>query len=82
MEVKELTKEISSSSEYIFRSGLQQVSFDYDKEADVMYVSFEKPQNAVKTLPQDDGSLLRYNAKGDLVGITFMHYSKNLKKKN
>ena len=49
-------------------------SFDYDKEADVMYVSFVKPQNAVKTLPQEDGSLWRYNEEGILVGITFMNY--------
>ncbi|MBK7058289.1 MAG: DUF2283 domain-containing protein [Leptospiraceae bacterium] len=51
-------------------------SFDYDKEADVMYVSFEKPQNAVRTLPKENGSLWRYNEEGILVGITFMNYEK------
>ena len=51
-------------------------SFDYDKEADVLYVSFEKPQNAVRTLPKENGSLWRYNEDGILVGITFMNYEK------
>lgn len=50
--------------------------FDYDREADVMYISLKKPENAVKTLPQKDGSLLRYNEEEILVGITFMNYEK------
>jgi uncharacterized protein YuzE len=76
MEVAEIINKIYTSSKYIFETGIAEVSFDFDKEADVMFVSFEKPQKATKTLPQDDGSLLRYNSKGKLVGITFMHYSK------
>jgi uncharacterized protein YuzE len=61
---------------------IQIESFDYDKEADVMYISLEKPQNAVKTIPQDDGSLWRYNEEEVLVGITFMNYEKNILKYN
>ncbi|HRG49008.1 MAG TPA: DUF2283 domain-containing protein [Leptospiraceae bacterium] len=70
---------IDNSEEDYFHGAkrfIQVESFDYDKEADVMYVSFVKPQNAVKTLPQDDGSLWRYNEEGILVGITFMNYQK------
>lgn len=43
-----------------------------------MYVNIDKPQNSVKTMPTDDGSLWRYNEKGILVGITFINYKKNL----
>ncbi len=47
---------------------------DYDEEADVLYVSFEKPQNA-------DDSILENNAiinyrQGEVVGITVLAASK------
>ena len=32
---------------------------DYDKEADVLYISFEKPQKATDTEVTDEGILLR-----------------------
>jgi hypothetical protein len=33
---------------------------DYDKEADVLYISFDRPQEATNTETRDDGILLRY----------------------
>lgn len=59
---------------------IQIESFEYDKEADVIYINMEKPQNAVTTMPRDDGSLWRYNENGLLIGITFMNYEKNFEK--
>ncbi len=56
-------------------------SFDYDREADVMYVNLKKPQNAVETLPQENGILLRYDKDETIVGITFMNYEKNILKR-
>ena len=47
---------------------------DYDQEADVLYMSFERPQKATDTEMTDDGILLRY--RGDkLVGITVLEAS-------
>ena len=42
---------------------------DYDQEADVLYVSFERPQRATDSILQDDNVLLRYRGK-KLVGVT------------
>ena len=42
---------------------------DYDQEADVLYISFERPQKATDTEMTDDGLLLRYRHK-QLVGLT------------
>ena len=51
------------------------VWIDYDKEADVLYLSFERPQDATDSLMLEDGILLRY--RGDkLVGITILEASK------
>ena len=47
---------------------------DYDKEADVLYLSFRKPQRAKKTVETDDDVLIRTD--GDqIVGITIMNVS-------
>lgn len=54
---------------------LKSISFDYDKEADVLYISFQKPQQATDTEMINDDILLR-NRNDELVGITIMHASK------
>jgi uncharacterized protein YuzE len=52
---------------------------DYDKEADVLYISFRHPQKATDTRSTDDGILLRYHRK-ELVGITVLEASTRAQK--
>ena len=52
----------------------QTVSLDYDKQADVLYVSFEKPQQATDTEIVSDHLLLRKRDR-QLVGYTILHAS-------
>jgi uncharacterized protein YuzE len=47
---------------------------DYDREADVLYISSRRPQQATDTQMTDDGILLRYRG-ADLVGITVLEAS-------
>ncbi len=47
---------------------------DYDKEADVLYVSFRKPQRATETIELNDDILVRKDGK-DIVGLTIMNAS-------
>jgi uncharacterized protein YuzE len=47
---------------------------DYDQEADVLYISFQRSQKATNTVATDDGLLLRYRGK-ELVGITVLEAS-------
>jgi len=47
---------------------------DYDAEADVLYISFERPQRATDTEMTDAGVLLRYR-EDQLVGITVLEAS-------
>ncbi len=56
----------------------RQMWTDYDAEADVLYVSFRKPQQANDSLMEDDGNLY-HTRDGELVGVTVLHASrKNL----
>lgn len=52
----------------------RQMWLDYDKEADVLYVSFRKPQRATATVELNDDVLVRKNGR-DIVGLTIMNAS-------
>ncbi len=47
---------------------------DYDREADVLYISFRRPQSADDSIMTDDGILLRYR-RDELVGVTVLDAS-------
>jgi uncharacterized protein YuzE len=47
---------------------------DYDREADVLYLSFRKPQRATKTIETDDDILIRKD-DDKIVGITILNAS-------
>jgi uncharacterized protein YuzE len=47
---------------------------DYDDEADVLYINFERPQRATDTKMTADGILLRYRDE-QLVGVTVLEAS-------
>ncbi len=49
----------------------------YDKEADVLYISFEKPSHADDSEITDDNIIIRYEA-GEVVGITVLDASKRV----
>jgi uncharacterized protein YuzE len=47
---------------------------DYDAKADVLYISFRRPQHATDTEMTEEGVLLRYKGN-ELVGITILDAS-------
>jgi uncharacterized protein YuzE len=72
---KRFLKELAESSRLLADLPAYPLWVDYDKEADVLYLSFEKPQDATDSKMLDNGILLRY--RGDkLVGITIFDASK------
>lgn len=52
----------------------QHVWLDYDKEADVLYMSFRRPQRASKTIETDDDILVRKDGR-NIVGLTILNAS-------
>jgi uncharacterized protein YuzE len=53
---------------------VRNIWIDYDKEADVLYLSFRKPQRAKKTVEAGDNILVRTD-EGKIVGITILNAS-------
>jgi uncharacterized protein YuzE len=69
--------EILESLPHLLRLPSKQMWLDFDEEADVLYVSFERPQGATDTELTDDGVLMRY--RGDqLVGMTVLNARKRV----
>lgn len=79
MASKVISKEILDETINFVHSFLKmpqkKVWIDYDEEADVLYISFKRPQRATDTQMTDDGILLRYR-DGELVGLTILDASK------
>jgi uncharacterized protein YuzE len=53
---------------------LEHMWIDYDREADVLYLSFRRPQRATKTIETDDDILIRKD-DDKIVGITILNAS-------
>ena len=67
--------EIFSIVPHIIKLSEDKMLIDYDREADVLYVSFKRPQQATDSEMLDNGVLLRYR-KNELVGITILEASR------
>jgi uncharacterized protein YuzE len=48
----------------------RQIWIDYDAEADVLYLSFRKPQQATDS--ELDGDVIYHYRQGELVGLTII----------
>ncbi|HPU29097.1 MAG TPA: DUF2283 domain-containing protein [Syntrophorhabdaceae bacterium] len=69
--INELFKAVSS----FLRLPQKKMWIDYDETADVLYISFRRPQKATDTEMTKDGILFRYK-DDELVGITILEASK------
>jgi uncharacterized protein YuzE len=50
----------------------------YDREGDVLYISFKKPSHADDSEITDDNIIIRYEG-GEIVGITVLDASKRVR---
>ncbi len=79
---KEQLEKIYNSVPYVLALPSNHSWIDYDEQADVLYLSFEKPQNASESEMVAENIILR--KRGDkIVGMTVMNASqiKGLDKK-
>jgi uncharacterized protein YuzE len=70
----QLTSSISQAVPLLIDFPVRRFWVDYDKEADVLYISLQRPQKATNTKITDDGILLRYQGE-HLVGVTVLDAS-------
>lgn len=67
--------ELLESLPHLFKRPSKQMWFDFDEEADVLYVSFERPQGATDSELDENGIVTRH--VGDrLVGVTILNARK------
>ena len=59
---------------------LKKIDFDYDQEADVLYISFGKPKEAQDSVEVEDGVIYRIADK-EVVGITITDFKTRTLKK-
>lgn len=74
-EINNTLKEITGMVSHLIKLPESKMWIDYDKEADVLYVSFKRPQRATDSEMLENGVLLRYK-EDELVGITVLEASK------
>ena len=74
-EINNTLKEITGMVSLLIKLPESKMWIDYDKEADVLYVSFKRPQRATDSEMLENGVLLRYK-EDELVGITVLEASK------
>ena len=74
-------KDIKSYLSLCKKVGAKHLWFDFDEEADVLYISLERPQRATDTDILEDGIFLRLRDK-EIVGITITNISKKFRKKD
>lgn len=60
--------------------GQDRYFLDYDDKADVLYLSFKRPQKATDSEMLDNGVIIRYRDE-EIVGITILDASKREKQK-
>ena len=71
---EEIVKTCIGLSSEITRLPVKHIWVDYDKEADVLYLSFRKPQRAKKTIELGDDILIRKDGR-KIVGLTILNAS-------
>jgi len=60
---------------HLFRMPLKKFWLDYDTEADVLYINYQKPQQATDSEMLENGVLVRYR-DDEVVGLTILDASK------
>ncbi|MFP4030684.1 MAG: DUF2283 domain-containing protein [Desulfococcaceae bacterium] len=58
----------------VLKMPANQLWIDYDREADVLYMSFRKPQRATETVELEEDMLLRKDGE-KIVGLTILNAS-------
>lgn len=71
---EETIKEIFEATPHLLKFPKERMWIEYDREADVLYINFKRPQKATDSEMLKSGILIRY--RGDqVVGLTILEAS-------
>jgi uncharacterized protein YuzE len=74
--IKVTKRELLKAAASLLKLPSSRIWADYDEEADVLYLSFRKPQDAKDSIMKDD---IIYHYDGEeLVGVTLLHAQERL----
>ncbi|MHB1646538.1 MAG: DUF2283 domain-containing protein [Candidatus Acididesulfobacter diazotrophicus] len=71
----QIINDIAKIAPHLLNFPKKRMWIDYDNDADVLYISFKKPQQATNSEMSEDGILLRYTGE-DIVGVTILDASR------
>jgi len=72
---EEVMAEIFKATPHLLKFPTTKMWIDYDREGDVLYINFKRPQRATDSEMLKNGILFRYR-DDELVGITILDASK------
>jgi uncharacterized protein YuzE len=70
---KRLASAVKMTRDFV-RLPVRQMAVDYDEGADVLYLSFTRPQDATNSEMRDDGIIVSRRGK-EIVGLTILDAS-------
>jgi uncharacterized protein YuzE len=72
---EKVIREVFKATPHLLKFPVGRMWIDYDKEADVLYISFKRPQKATESEMLKSGMLVRYRGN-EIVGLTIFEASK------
>ena len=72
---EKVIREVFKATPHLLKFPVGRMWIDYDKGADVLYISFKRPQKATDSEMLKSGILVRYKGK-EIVGLTILEASK------
>ena len=72
---EKVIREVFKATPHLLKFPVGRMWIDYDKEADVLYISFKRPQKATESEMLKSGILVRYRGN-EIVGLTIFEASK------
>lgn len=68
-------KTITNLTPQLLNIPFKRIWYNYDEEADVLYMNFKRPSHADDSELTDDDVIIRYE-NGEIIGLTILHASK------
>ena len=72
---EEMIREIFKATPHLLKFPFGRMWIDYDREADVLYISFKRPQKATDSEMLENGIIVGYKGQ-KIVGLTILEASK------
>ncbi len=70
--VSNIMSEVLTAIPHLMKLKAKHIWMDYDEEADVLYVNFDRPQAATDSELLEDDIVVRYRDE-EVIGLTILH---------